>query len=119
VTGLHVICLPAGAPSIRQKVPLVRARKLEGRIVEVRLSVRSRAPGQRISLGLSSGDGRLVATMQPVSAAWSPVGFGLQAPRTLDGLWLEMSAPPGGGTVEVDGVVLRRQGGRNEIRNGT
>jgi len=119
VTGRHVICLPPGAPSILQKIPLVRAQELEGKALQVALSIRSPSPGEQISIHVSSGAGLLLATTAPATPSWTRVGLDLHAPKKLDGLWLELSAPPGGAAVYVDGVVLRRRAGANQIRNGT
>jgi hypothetical protein len=117
-SGRDVICLPPGAPSIRQKIPLARVDDLRGKPLEIGLSVRSATPGQRISLDVSGGRGLVLATTAQAPPAWTRVDLRIQAPRKLDGLWLEMSAPPGG-LVYVDDVALRAVGGENQIRNGT
>jgi hypothetical protein len=127
--GAWAICLPAGAPSIRQRIPLVRAEKLGGTSLKLGFTARASAPHQVLNINAASASGVVVARLMDVSTEWRPAELRGVVPAKLDGLWVEMAAAPGAGTVYLHDVTLASTvvGGaegaflpeRNEVKNGS
>jgi hypothetical protein len=122
------ICLPGGAPSIVQKVPLVRAQKMEGAPFELTFSARSDGQAQAMVIDVATPRGVLAAQRVELGTEAEPVVLTGVAPAHLDAVWVEMGAPAGG-TVYVREMRLATtrfpalggvlQPARNEVRNGS
>ena len=127
--GAWAICLPAGAPSIRQRIPLVRAEKLVGTPLKLGFTARATSAHHILNINAASISGAVVSRLVEVSTEPRPAELRGIAPPKLDGLWVEMSAAPGEGTVYVRDVRLsstRLSGAegaflpeRNEVQNGS
>ena len=106
--GRWAICLPVGAPSIRQAVPLARVDRLEDTNLTLDLWVRGSTTLPSLWVAVDSYSDRVLFKSIQASTDWQLVEVRARAPEKLDGLFVEMSAH-NTGTVHVDGLTLKAE----------
>jgi hypothetical protein len=125
--GAWAICLPGGAPSIRQTIPLVRAEKLEGLPLTLNFTARSASGPATLVVQAATPSGPIASQVVDVSSRWRPGLMRGVAPGKIEGLWVDMSAFGGGGAVYLRNVRLAPtiatsaifSRPRNEVQNGS
>jgi predicted membrane protein DUF2142 len=115
--GGWAICLPGGAPSIRQDLPLARVAKLEDADVDVNLWLRSSSASQTMWLGVHSNSSQILFRSIQATSAWQLVELRAKTPSKLDGLSVEMSSAAGG-TVFVDSLRLGTRDAFGNVASG-